>query len=186
LEILTCLIGPAPRLTSRRILKHDGVTGKAAADPPHLRMLGVAENNTKRRIGCRGIRCRLPLCDPMDVFDKGAGTVDHEKTSVPLCRRTQTRPVYRQNVMQLADGSYAAYTQQVGTEYSHSSDVRPAEYTINAQVGIIAKLVDVETAEIVWIGSLDEESSSALDAADYIARSLVKSFTKELAKLRGE
>ena len=101
-------------------------------------------------------------------------------------RRTEARPVYSQNVMQLPDGSYAAYTQQVGTQYSHSTDVRPSQYTINAQVGIIAKLVDVETAEIVWIGSLSEDSSSALDAADYIARSLVKSFTKELAKLRGE
>ena len=53
-------------------------------------------------------------------------------------------------------------------------------------MGIIAKLVDVETAEIVWIGSSDESSSSALDAADYIARGLVKSFTKELAKRREE
>ena len=84
--------------------------------------------------------------------------------------------------MQLPDGTYVGYTRNVGTRVSHSTDVRPTEYTINAQVGIIAKLVDVETAEIVWIGSFDESSSSALDAADYIARSLVKSFTKELAK----
>ncbi len=54
--------------------------------------------------------------------------------------------------------------------------------TINAKVAIIAKLVDVETAEIVWIGSDSTESSRALDGADYIAKKLVKSFAKELAK----
>ena len=38
--------------------------------------------------------------------------------------------------------------------------------------------------EIVWIGSLSQDSSSALSAADDIAHSLVKSFTKELSKLQ--
>lgn len=101
-------------------------------------------------------------------------------------RRTESHPVYAQGIRQLPDGSYAAYTQNVGTQYTHSTDVRPSQYTIDAQVGIIAKLVDVETAEIIWIGSLSQESSSALDAADSIARSLVKSFTKELTKRRGK
>ena len=98
--------------------------------------------------------------------------------------RTESRPVYKQDVMQLPDGTYVGYTRNVGTQYTHSAEVRPTEYTINARVGIIAKLVDVETAEIVWIGSADETGSSALDAADYIARGLVKSFSKELAKIQ--
>lgn len=99
-------------------------------------------------------------------------------------RRTESRPVYTQDVMQLPDGSYAAYSRRVGTEYSHSSELTPQAYTINAQVGVIAKLVDVETGEVVWIGSDDAEGASALSAADYLARVLVKSFTKELAKLQ--
>lgn len=101
-------------------------------------------------------------------------------------RRTESRPVYTQDVMQLPDGTYVGYTRNVGTQYTHSTEVRPTEYTINARVGIIAKLVDVETAEIVWIGSSDASSSSALDAADEVARGLVKSFTKELAKRQEE
>ena len=47
---------------------------------------------------------------------------------------------------------------------------------------MIAKLVDVETAEIIWIGSAEDNSARALTAADRIAKKLVKSFTKELAK----
>lgn len=101
-------------------------------------------------------------------------------------RRTESRPVYTQDVMQLPDGTYVGYTRNVGAEYTHTTEVRPTEYTINARVGIIAKLVDVETAEIVWIGSSDASSASALDAADTVARRLVKSFTKELAKLQEE
>ena len=97
-------------------------------------------------------------------------------------QKTEARPVYAQTVRPGPDGRPAAHLQQVGTQYQQSTDVRPSEYTINAQVGIIAKLVDVETAEIVWIGSLSQDSSSALNAADSIAKRLVKSFTKELSK----
>ena len=96
--------------------------------------------------------------------------------------KTESRPVYAQTVHTGPDGRPVAQMQQVGTTFHDSTDVRPSEYTINAQVGVIAKLVDVETAEIIWIGSLSKDSSSALDAADIIARQLVKSFTKELSK----
>lgn len=146
----------------------------------NISVSGYLSPATTRKIG------EILGVDVLLIGEVTSYTPTRTELTMVSTRRSESRPVYRQNVMQLADGSYAAYTQQVGTEYSHSSDVRPAEYTINAQVGIIAKLVDVETAEIVWIGSLDEQSSSALEAADYIARSLVKSFTKELAKLRGE
>ena len=97
-------------------------------------------------------------------------------------RKTESRPVYAPAVVPGPDGRPMALTQRVGTSYSQSTNVQPSQYTINAQVGIIAKLIDVQTAEIIWIGSLSEEDSQALDAADHIARSLVKSFTKELAK----
>jgi len=100
-------------------------------------------------------------------------------------RKTESHPVYAQTVAPGPGGRPTAMMQQVGTTYSQSTDVRPSEYTINAEVGIIAKLVDVETAEIIWIGSLSQDSSSALQAADSIARSLVKSFTKELSKRGG-
>ena len=84
--------------------------------------------------------------------------------------------------MRMPDGTYVGYQRNLGTQVSNSVDVRPTEYTINAKVAVIAKLVDVETAEIIWIGSDSTESALALDAADAIARKLVKSFTKQLAK----
>lgn len=120
--------------------------------------------------------------DVLLVGEVTSYTPTRKEITLISTQKTEARPVYAQTVRPGPDGRPAAYTQQVGTTYHQSTDVRPSEYTINAQVGIIAKLVDVETAEIIWIGSLSQDSSSALQAADSIAKRLVKSFTKELAK----
>ncbi len=146
----------------------------------HISVSGYLSPATTKKIG------EILGVDVLLIGEVTSYTPTRTELAMVSTNRTESQPVYRQSVMQLPDGSYAAYSQRVGTQYSHSTDVRPTEYTINAQVGVIAKLVDVETAEIVWIGSLSEESSSALDAADSIARSLVKSFTKELAKVQGK
>ena len=120
--------------------------------------------------------------DVLLVGEVTSYTPTRKEMTLVSTRRSESHPVYAQTVMPGPDGKPTAYTQRIGTTYSQSTDVRPSEYTINAPGGIIAKLVDVETAEIVWIGSLSQESASALDAADDIAKRLVKSFTKELAK----
>ena len=144
----------------------------------HISVSGYLSPETTREIG------RILGVDVLLIGEVSSYTPARTELTLTATRRTESRPVYTQDVMQLPDGTYVGYTRQVGTQYSHSTDVRPTEYTINARVGIIAKLVDVETAEIVWIGSDEASSSSALDAADYIARALVKSFTKELTKLQ--
>ena len=144
----------------------------------NLSVSGYLSPATTREIG------RILGVDVLLIGEVSSYTPARTELTLTATRRTETRPVYTQDVMQMPDGTFVGYSRQVGTEYRHSSDVRPTEYTINANVGIIAKLVDVETAEIIWIGSYDDSSSSALSAANYIARTLVKSFTKELAKLQ--
>lgn len=144
----------------------------------NISVSGYLSPSTTRKIG------EILGVDVLLIGEVTSYTPTRKELTMVTTRRTESRPVYTQSVVQLPDGSYATYTQNVGTEYKHSTDVQPQEYTINAQVGVIAKLVDVETAEIVWIGSLSQDSSSALSAADDIARSLVKSFTKELSKLQ--
>lgn len=146
----------------------------------NISVSGYLSPQTTRQIG------KILGVDVLLVGEVTAYTPTRTELTMVATRRTESRPVYTQEVMQLPDGSYAAYSRRVGTEYSHSSEVTPQEYTINAQVGVIAKLVDVETGEVVWIGSDDAEGSSALSAANYLARVLVKSFTKELANLQKE
>lgn len=137
---------------------------------------GYLSPQTTREIG------RILGVDVLLVGEVSTYTPARTEMALTSSRRTEAQPVVQQEVIRLPDGSFAGNLRQVGTRVSHASEVRPTQYTIDARVGIIAKLVDVETAEIIWIGSSETTSSSALDAADSIARRLVKSFEKELAK----
>lgn len=142
----------------------------------NISVSGYLSPQTTREIG------RILGVDVLLVGELSSYTPARTELTLTSTRRTESRPVMEQQLMRLPDGSYAAQLRPVANRVSQATDVRPTEYTIDARVGLIAKLVDVETAEIVWIGSAEETSSSALNAADSIARRLVKSFSKELAK----
>ena len=142
----------------------------------NISVSGYLAPDTTREIG------RILGVDVLLIGEVSSYSPARTELAMTASRRMESRPIVQQDVMQMPDGTYVGYTRNVGTQVTQSSDMRPRQYTINAQVGMIAKLVDVETAEIVWIGSDEESSASALDAADYIARCLVKSFTKEISK----
>ncbi len=142
----------------------------------HIAVSGYLSPQTTREIG------RILGVDVLLVGEVSDYIPARTELALTASRRTEARPVYRQEVMRRPDGTYAGYLKKVGTRVSQSADVLPTEYTISGRVGLIAKLVDVETAEIVWIGSADAASSSALETSDHIAKQLVKSFEKELAK----
>ena len=142
----------------------------------HIAVSGYLSPQTTREIG------RILGVDVLLVGEISAYTPARTELTLTASRQTQTRPVYTQEVMRRPDGSYAGYLRNVGTEVSRSAEVRPTPYTIDGQVGLIAKMIDVETAEIVWIGSAQDSSKNTLEAAENIARKLVKSFKKELVK----
>ena len=146
----------------------------------NIAVSGYLDPQTTREIG------RILGVDVLLIGEVSSYTPARTELTMTASRRSESRPIMRQEVMRMPDGSYVGYTRPVGTHVSNSTDVRPTEYTINAKVALIAKLVDVETAEIVWIGSDSEESSRPLDAADYLAKQLVKSFAKQLAKREGK
>lgn len=143
-----------------------------------LSVSGYLSPETTREIG------QILGVDALLVGEVGSYTPARTELTTVTNRRSESRPVYTQDVMVLPDGTPVSYMRNTGTQVSHTTEVRPSSYTIDAKVGIIAKLVDVQTGEIIWIGSLDSSSPSALDAAENVARQLVKSFTKELAKLQ--
>ncbi len=142
----------------------------------NISVSGYLAPETTREIG------RILGVDVLLIGEVSSYTPARTELTMTASRRSESRPIVRQDVMRMPDGTYVGYTRPIGTQVSNSMDVRPTEYTINAKVAVIAKLVDVETAEIVWIGSDTTESSRALDAADYLAKRLVKNFSKQLAK----
>ncbi|ACC99049.1 hypothetical protein Emin_1501 [Elusimicrobium minutum Pei191] len=97
-------------------------------------------------------------------------------------RNYRTEPVFSTQMVKKPDGSVVATSRPSGQRVTNQREVTPTEYTISAQVGVIAKLVDVETAEVVWIGTDTAQDYSSLSAVDSIAKRLIKSFTKELEK----
>jgi len=143
-----------------------------------LSVTGYLSPETTREIG------QILGVDTLLLGEVSSYTPARTELTTVTSRRSESKPVYTQDVMVLPDGTTVNHVRNTGTQVSHTTEVRPTSYTINAQVGVIAKLVDVQTGEVVWIGSLESSSSRALDAAEDIARRLVKSFTKELAKVQ--
>ena len=142
----------------------------------NISVSGYLAPETTREIG------RILGVDVLLVGEVSSYSPARTELTMTTSRHSESRPVLQQDVMRMPDGTYVGYQRVARTEFSNTVDVRPTSYTINAKVALIAKLVDVETAEIVWIGSDSAENARPLDAADYMARQLVKSFSKELAK----
>jgi hypothetical protein len=121
----------------------------------------------------------------VDVLLMGEiSTYTPEKKTLTMVenRRVQREPVYTTQTVVMPDGSTAQYQSQTGERVTRQSETTPREVTLPAQVGVVAKLVDVETAEIVWIGTDTASGYSALAAVDGAAKGLVKSLAKEIKK----
>ncbi|MDR0952827.1 MAG: hypothetical protein LBM71_01365, partial [Elusimicrobiota bacterium] len=102
-----------------------------------------------------------------------------------VSRRTASEPVYNNQIVKDKDGKVIGVnTTYAGQHTRNEKDIFPVEYTIYAQVGVVAKMVDVNTAEIVWVGDATREGVSGLDALNSIASGLIKSFDKIVKKAK--
>lgn len=83
--------------------------------------------------------------------------------------QTQDRieePVISTVRQQQPDGSFIEVQKQVGTKVRYANRNIPQSYVSQAQVGITARLVDVETGEIVWVLSDTYEGPNLLTAME--------------------
>ena len=94
----------------------------------------------------------------------------------------QSAPVFNTQTAAGPDGQLTQTTVPVGQAVNAQRTVVPTEITTNARVGVIAKLVDVKTAEIVWIGTDTASDYSSLSAVDTVARRLVRQLTRDIRK----
>jgi len=98
-------------------------------------------------------------------------------------RSYQSNPVYTTQTSMGPDGKPIFSQVPVGQQVTASADVVPTEITTSAQVGVVAKLVDVETGEIVWIGTDTGSDTNALNAVDASAKRLINRLAKDIKKL---
>lgn len=109
---------------------------------------------------------------------------EQKKLAYNVQRSVSSEPVFRNQVLTTPEGGTIVQTQYAGQQQRSQRSVQPYEYTIYAQVGVVAKMVDVNTAQIVWVGDDTAQGVSGLDAVSDIAAGLVKSFDKQVKKAR--
>jgi curli biogenesis system outer membrane secretion channel CsgG len=93
-------------------------------------------------------------------------------------------PVYETKIHKTPSGNEKITKEKVGERVYYDTIVTPRVHYIYAEVGITAKLVDVETAEIIWVGSYSSDGRDMADAIDnnayYLIRRLMKDWKKSL------
>ena len=68
---------------------------------------------------------------------------------------------------------------RIGTKTRHEDKQIPQLLTIDARVGLVAKLVDIETGEIIWVGSASREGVNAAMAVESAVSFLVRKLRKK-------
>lgn len=101
-----------------------------------------------------------------------------------MTKRSSSEPVFSREVIKDQEGNVKVKSTYAGQQYTNSKDVYPVEYTIYAQVGVVAKMIDVDTAEIIWVGDDTKEAISGLDALSSSANALIKNFDKKVRKAK--
>lgn len=100
-------------------------------------------------------------------------------------RMTREEPVFEKKNEKHKDGVLREVTRQVGKTVTSEVKQIPFMLPVDAEVGLAVKLVDVETGEVVWVGTETGQGVNGALATDWIASHLVKRLAKKWLPLRG-
>jgi hypothetical protein len=102
-------------------------------------------------------------------------------------QRTYTEPVFKKvrkkverNQDEKGPDKYIDVHEQIGKKSRYEDKEVPQLLVVDARVGIIAKLVDVETGEIIWVGSAAREGVNSVMAVESAVSYLIRRLRKEL------
>lgn len=95
-------------------------------------------------------------------------------------KTTKRDPVFENRERKNSKGEKYLDRIQVGSTLTSEKKVVPQLFPIDAEVGLSAKLVDVETGEIIWIGSYTSQGVNGPIAAESVASYLVKQLAKQV------
>lgn len=88
-------------------------------------------------------------------------------------------PVFELKREKQPDGSTIERKEQIGTKTIQEDKKTPYVVPVDAEVGIAVKLVDVESGEVVWVGSDTSQGVNGSLATETIAAYLVKRLAKK-------
>ncbi|MCX5782752.1 MAG: hypothetical protein NT145_08690 [Elusimicrobia bacterium] len=152
----------------KEIMKENKIGAEGAINPEMTKQLG-----------------KLLGVDVLLIGEITSYTPEKETTTIAESENTFIEPVYSL-VKKEVDGKTIEVIEQTGTKIRKESNRTPITFTTSPQVSLIAKLVDVETAEVVWVGSITKQGSSPADAAESAVDYLVKNLGKDINSVLGK
>ena len=93
-------------------------------------------------------------------------------------------PVYKKVYKKNPDGTTSVKIRQTGSNTKVEKHRYPVTVTTYPQIGIVAKIIDTGTGEIVWVGSMLEDGANLMDAEESCVHLLVKSMWKDVKELQ--
>lgn len=170
----------AENLFTKYLIKHGYTVVERAQLEQILEEQDLTENylspNVTRQIG------KILGVDVLLVGEITSYLPEQKRMFYRVSKNTSSTPVYNTNITKGKDGEFQIQRTYGGQDFRQTREVMPTEYTIYAQVGVVAKMLDVNTAEVIWVGDDTREGISGLDALDSSAKSIIKSFDKQVRK----
>lgn len=140
----------------------------ALLDEQRLGLSGLYSPKTAKRVG-RILGVDALLLGSVSEFSPG-------RREVVMARSHYTyhHPVVSYRSRPGPDGSLVTVAEQVGANVMQESRDYAQVVSLEAKVGLVVRLVDVETGEILWVGSARREAGDAVGAAESAAAHLVR------------
>lgn len=142
-------------------------------DEQKLNMSGALDQETLKQIGkVLGV----------DALVLGSVTSYYPERREVILIRTRNRyeePVFKKVKREQKNGTYIEVEEQVGAEVRYEDTQIPQVQTMEAQVGLVVKLVDVSSGEIIWVGSYTNEGINTHLAIEATASYLVKKLSHD-------
>lgn len=170
----------AENLFTKYLIKYGYTVVERAQLEQILEEQGLTENylspNVTRQIG------KVLGVDVLLVGEITSYLPEQKTMLYRVTKNTSSTPVYNTQVSKGKDGAVKVHQTYGGQDFRQNKEVMATEHTIYAQVGVVAKMLDVNTAEVIWVGDDTQEGISGLDALDSSAKGIIKSFDKQVKK----
>jgi len=145
-------------------------------DEQKISVQGYLSPETTKRLG------QILGVDALFIGEVFSYMPEKKDVSMVETENTYEEPVYTTASSRQQDGSYTTTIERSGSKVTRETRRDPQVYTIYGQVGITCKLVDVETAEIIWVGTYTDEGVSAMMAVESCAAYLISQLRRDWDK----
>jgi|GEM_PF-1079178 len=137
---------------------------------------GLVDPATTKELG------RLLGVDCLMIAEVSSYTPEKQETTI-----ARTENIYVEPTLTTRMGNYNGYRSegivQTGSTIRRESVETPITFTTSPKIGLIVKLVDVETAQIVWVGSDTEDGDNVMEASENAAEYLMNNLKKDISKV---